>query len=188
MPLSLVPSAAARARAGGYGVAILSRVPKRTPSSRLFVAPASSARSLKSRAHAQEARVSVEPLESRSDSVLVRIKGGPRGPRRGWERVRELAGEHTPVHPVLTDEDGNELYPTGIVQVRFHQPPADEELERFARTNGLRVVERNRYQRSQVKLEPLSAAAYLPDVVAELECADDVRTAWQEVLTRYHRE
>ena len=52
--------------------------------------------------------------------------------RKFSERINKVVGTEGVVAPMLADEEGNRLLPTGRMQVRFKEPPTDNFLTSFA--------------------------------------------------------
>ena len=48
------------------------------------------------------------------------------------EEINAVVGTEAVVSPLLADDDGSRLFPTGRLQVRFKAPPSAEALDRFA--------------------------------------------------------
>lgn len=134
----------------------------------------------------------VAPLtEADSDSherLVLELASEKRDAKEAWEFVRESLGEAVEVAPVLEDASGHALYPTGSVQVRFEEALSDEDLERFASSHRLRVVERNPHTAAQVSFRPVDPCGeYLPELVDEMNEADIVLNAWEVTESHYHR-
>ncbi len=130
----------------------------------------------------------LEAVEGSPDMVVVRAAGEGPQPKATWARVQRAVGEDTVVAPVLTDEQGHTLFPTGTLQIRFDRAPSDTELERFAQAHGLKLLHRNKFQLAQASFairDPLHN--YLPDLVSTLEGELGVRRAWPETKSRYER-
>jgi len=90
------------------------------------------------------------------------------------------------MQPVLLDERGEPYYLTGEVSVRFMAPPSEEDLRRFARRHGLRLVRRNEFVRQQAVFQPLEESR-LPELAHRLEREAGVRAAWPNAMRRYQR-
>jgi hypothetical protein len=161
---------------------------KRTPSARSFVACTKGAQRIRRLGREHDAIVEVENIDPARNLMLVRLRGGPRSPRKSWERAREIVGPRTPLQPVLSDEAGAELLPTGTFHVRFNQVPKGAEIRRFERKHEVKLILRNKFQPAQCEFAPVNRAqTYLPDVVREIESAGEVRAVWQDVLAQFHR-
>jgi hypothetical protein len=92
------------------------------------------------------------------------------------------------VAPVVVDEGGRPGFPTGAIGVRFHEAPADGELQAFAGEHGLRLLRRNEYVPEQAVFAPVaSGTTFLPDVVDRLRDDPRVQTAWPVTRSAYER-
>ncbi len=129
----------------------------------------------------------VEPVQGHPGFLVVsptRQEADPAGQLR-----KAIAGldADVRVEPLLRDEHGNALVPTGKVTVRFKSEPSAEDLRRFAGPLGLSVDARNKYVPSQVSFripggDPVSL------VVERIQQQDDrVLQAWPETLGLYRR-
>jgi hypothetical protein len=91
------------------------------------------------------------------------------------------------VYPVVVNEAGDELFPTGSVAVRFATTPTDADLARFVAEHKLQIRARNSYVPRQVAFDAVSATRFLPDVLSELEQDDTVERVWPETISQYRR-
>lgn len=72
--------------------------------------------------------------------------------------------------------------------VRFERAPSDSELAAFCQAHGLHRCRRNEFVAEQASFSPADArATYLPDLVAALQRASGVVTAWGNTVSRYRR-
>lgn len=127
------------------------------------------------------------PLEHDQSVQLIRVAAAKDAPRSVWAKVQAALPDAT-VAPVLIDAHGNQLYPTGVIQIRFVEPPSDEQLEALAREHRLRHLVRNRYQPRQVSCRPDDPTGrYLPDVVEEVGKWPGTKAVWAETKARYER-
>lgn len=127
------------------------------------------------------------PLEQDQSERLVRTVRTVRDPRRAWERLQAALPDAIVV-PTLVDDAGNTFYPTGTVQVRFAEPPAQQMLDDLAEEFALAGVTRNKYQPAQVSCRPTDpAGCYLPELIDSLAALPGVRKAWAEARSRYER-
>jgi hypothetical protein len=102
-----------------------------------------------------------------------------------WSALKERLAGRFSVAPVIEDGSGGR-FPSGEVIVRFAEAPSNEALQDFADQHSLRVQDRNRFVREQVKFTP-AAAAYLPDLVTELQKTPEVKQAWCDLASQYRR-
>jgi hypothetical protein len=91
------------------------------------------------------------------------------------------------IEPLLQDEHGNRVVPTGNVTVRFKSEPSRDDLLRFADALGLTFISRNKYVPSQVSFRTSRS-----DQIAELmeripKFDDNIIAAWPETLGLYRR-
>lgn len=89
--------------------------------------------------------------------------------------------------PVITDDEGNESYPTGEITVRFKVAPSDRELHRFATEHDTTVARRNELEPAQAVLVPDESGAVLPELCESIEGNDAVEAAWPNTVSRYYR-
>jgi hypothetical protein len=117
---------------------------------------------------------------------VVESKAGD--PRKLWERINKLVGDEGVVAPVLVDDEGNRLLPTGRLQVRFEQPPSDEALAKFAERHRVELSGRNKWAPQQAEFAVRADdVRYLPDVASELKRDKSVAAAWPDVRAAYRR-
>lgn len=129
----------------------------------------------------------LRPLEHDESVQLVRIAGGKKDPREAWKALQAAMPEAI-IAPVMIDRQGNTLYSTGKIQIRFSKLPADDTLKSLASHHQLVDVFRNRYQPKQVSCQSANPARrYLPDLIDELIKWPGVTAAWAETRTRYER-
>ena len=108
--------------------------------------------------------------------------------RKAWQALADRAGGAFVVAPVLPGDEGAERYPTGLVSVRFRSPMSDAQLQAFAKTAALRLVQRTRFTERQAVFAPLDAPqTFLPDLLEGLSRLDAVEQAWQDAESAYRR-
>jgi hypothetical protein len=130
----------------------------------------------------------VEELDD-SGLLLIRLHTPGDEPKAAWRDIVERLDAVEWAGPLLVDEASGEHFPTGEVSVRFRRPPADAELERFARAHGMAVRRRNEFVPEQASFVPLEPRrTYLPDLVRTLADDDHVARAWINTASRYRRE
>ena len=122
------------------------------------------------------------------DVQVIDVGDGPGDPRAAWERVLRQDPSLPWAAPVLLDEDGREMLPTGEVTVRFGGPPSDADLGEFGRRHGLSLRSRNEFVPSQAVFVPADRrSAYLPDLCQRLAGEPGVAAAWANTRSRYER-
>ena len=105
------------------------------------------------------------------------------------ERINKVVGTEGVVAPMLVDEEGNRLLPTGRMQVRFKEPPTDNFLTSFAKRHNVELAQRNKWSPQQVEFAVRSDdTRYFPDVAVELKKDNEVMTAWPDVQAAFRRE
>jgi hypothetical protein len=120
--------------------------------------------------------------------VLSTAADAGQDPKAAWERLQEALGSDIEADPALVDEEGNPLYPTGLINVRFAQAPTDQELERFSSDHDLKVQGRNKFVPSQVTFAPAKpSASFLPDRIKHLQSSPKVKSAWADTVSKYTR-
>jgi hypothetical protein len=120
--------------------------------------------------------------------VALRLKSPAGDPREAWRDTLARCPEAKWAAPVLRDVDGNELWPTGALVVRFRRPPSAKELDGFAAAEELVVVARNEFVPEQASFRPRRPrAAYLPDLVARVARRAEVVAAWAGTASRYRK-
>jgi hypothetical protein len=109
--------------------------------------------------------------------------------RQFSERINEVVGTEGVVAPLLADDEGNKLLPTGRMQVRFKEPPTERFLASFAKRHKIELAQRNKWSPQQVEFAVRSDdKRYFPDVAAELKEDGKVVTAWPDVQAAFRRE
>lgn len=162
--------------------------PFRQPSSTTFVVRGEKLAKLKRRAKRLAKCEEIKLFRDDEERFLLTLAGEADDPRIAWEYVQKAFGAEAVVAPVLTDEAGHTLYPTGTVHVRFDRTLSDDELQAFAATYRLGIQERNRYQPAQVSFSITDPTdTYLPELMDRLSEAPGVKAAWQETKARYRR-
>ena len=156
------------------------------PSAELFVVRGMQAARLQERV--QDLKGFKEITQLTKELLLLDIAARRQTPRKSWETLRAALEAPGDLFPVLLNDNGETLYPTGLIQVRFHKSVSDKELESFAKEHNLRLVERNRFQPVQASFEMQDPAkTYLPEVVEEVNKPSTVRVAWAETMAHYRR-
>lgn len=120
--------------------------------------------------------------------VALRLETPAEDPRAAWRDTLARCPEAEWAAPVLRDADGNELWPTGALIVRFRRRPSDKQLDAFAAEEGLVVGARNEFVPEQASFRPRHPRAeYLPDLVARVARRGEVAAAWAGTASRYRR-
>jgi hypothetical protein len=135
-----------------------------------------------------EIGASVSDVSGHRDMRLVALGEGKEGEAARHE-VAALARGHALVEPVLTDESGARLLPTGSVRANFHAPQSEAELKRFAERYNADFVARNRWQPriAEFRIRPDDPRSVIEfaDAVAQ---DGTVENAWPDVLASFKRE
>ena len=135
---------------------------------------------------ARAAQAEVAPLPGADDAFVVKTKPG--NPRALFQKVNEVVGDKLLVAPVLVDKDGERLFPTGDIQVRFKTPPTDQELADFAERLQVGTPKRNKWSPQQVAFAVRSDdARFLPEITDEMSAQSSVQSAWADVRGQYRR-
>ena len=124
---------------------------------------------------------SLEELDENNLLLHVKTKASP---ETQWRDLTNLAGSLATVQPVLIDEKGQTLLPTGDVTVRFSKKPTAKQLKDFAAKHGLQLRDRNEFVPEQVAFKTNS---YLPDVLQQIDTDKDIQTAWPNTRSRYEK-
>jgi hypothetical protein len=105
------------------------------------------------------------------------------------DQINKVVGAEGVVAPLLTDDDGNVLFPTGSLQVRFKDQPSDDQLSSFAKRHKITLKQRNKWAPMQAEFTVGSDdLRYFPDIAAEVSSDDYVTNAWPDVRAAYRRE
>jgi hypothetical protein len=160
-------------------------VTKQTPNPELFLVYVDPKdKSEVSRRHA--AAGSLEELDE--NNLLLHVKTKAASPETQWRELTNLAGSLATVQPVLIDEKGQTLYPTGDLTVRFPKKPTAKQLKDFAAKYGLQLRDRNEFVPEQAAFKLKNpTTTYLPDVLQQIDSDKDIQTAWPNTRSRYER-
>jgi hypothetical protein len=158
------------------------------PSNSRFVVNGADLGELKRRVRGKR-NLRFELIDGDPQLVVVQASTRTPSPKRAWEQVSQALHADAMVAPVLTDADGNAMYPTGAIQVRFRTNPTDFQLDDFAHRHRLRIDGRNRYKPEQVvfSIAASPAETYLPDLIADLSDAPDVLRVWPVTKSKFLR-
>jgi hypothetical protein len=137
----------------------------------------------------------VEPLEGHPAWLILTTEPNTASSRKRLPSkdilatVRESLGDGFQVEPLLVDERGNRVVPTGKVTVRFKTRPSADQLQEFAGPLGLTVDARNAYVPSQVSFRIADrSVAGVTDMIERIEKhAESVQQVWPETLGSYRR-
>ena len=124
---------------------------------------------------------SLEELDE--NNLLLRVTKAS-SPESQWRELTNLVGSLATVQPVLIDEKGQTLFPTGDVTVRFPKKPTAKQLKDFAAKHGLELRDRNEFVREQATFK---TNTYLPDVLQQIDTDNDIKEAWPNTRSRYQR-
>jgi hypothetical protein len=109
-------------------------------------------------------------------------------PREVWDRLMREYGNHLEfVAPVMVDDRGRQMLPTGKIVVQFYSSPSDEALKQFEKNYGLRYLKANEFKREQLSFEAMDKATYPPDLIAKLKSDQNIKLAVAETMARYTR-
>lgn len=137
-----------------------------------------------------------ERLAKAADGKIEKISGAPftqvvkksGNLRKLSERLNEVVGSEGIVAPLFSDAEGNRLFPTGRLQVRFKQPLTDTYLSDFAKRHNVDLAQRNKWSPQQAEFAMRTDdTRYFPDVASELKKDDAVMTAWPDVQAAFRR-
>jgi hypothetical protein len=104
------------------------------------------------------------------------------------ERINDAVGPEAVVAPLLVDDEGNRLFPTGKLLVRFEERPTDDLLSAFAERHQVELSQRNKWAERQAEFN-LSTTdhRFLPDIAAAMNEDAGVTKAWPEVQASFRR-
>ena len=133
-------------------------------------------------------RASPGELSQISESPPMLLVEAAGNPRSLVSRLNEVIGDEGYVAPVLADPDGNRLFPTGHLQVRFADPVSDDRLSTFAERHGVELAGRNRWAPQQVEfaVRPHDQR-FLPDLAASMAGEPGVVAAWPAAKAAFRR-
>ena len=123
----------------------------------------------------------LEELDENNLLLHVKTKASP---ETQWRELTNLLASLATVQPVLIDEKGQTLYPTGDVTVRFSKKPTAKQLKDFAAKHGLELRDRNEFVREQATFK---TNTYLPDVLQQIDTDNDIKEAWPNTRSHYQR-
>ena len=108
--------------------------------------------------------------------------------RKFSERINNMVGNEGVVAPLLLDQDGNRLFPTGHLQVRFREALSDDVLVRFAKRHQLDLAQRNTWAAQQAEFAVRrDDTRYFPDIAAQVSRDKQVAQAWPDVRAAFRR-
>jgi hypothetical protein len=124
---------------------------------------------------------------SEAPPTLV-IGGKAEDARRLCERINQVVGAEGVVAPLLADADGNRLFPTGHLQVRFEDEPSDGMLSVFAARHRFELAGRNKWAPRQADfLVRRDDERFLPDIASAMAKGEGVIEAWPVVRAAFRR-
>jgi len=119
-------------------------------------------------------------------TLLVEAKA--EDPRDLCARINDVVGSEGVVAPLLVDDDGNRLFPTGQVQVRFKEAPSERRLSAFATRHNVKLAKRNQWAPQQAEFQVRSDdARFLPDITSAMAEDKGVTAAWPDVRAAFRR-
>lgn len=139
---------------------------------------------------ASEALASIGEARSlgMADLFLVRLRPSQPTARAAWSHVLRMCPTALWACPVVVDAEGNELYATGSIVVRFREPPSGKALGKIAGKVVMRVEGRNEFVPRQVSIRPHRPRdVYLPELVASIAKRPEVEAAWLSTRGTYRR-
>jgi hypothetical protein len=105
------------------------------------------------------------------------------------EEINAVVGTEAVVSPLLSDNDGSRLVPTGQMQVRFKEPPSAEALDKFAQEHKVELAGLNKWAPAQAAFSVRSDdTRYLPELESELQDDKTVKAAWADVKAAFRRD
>jgi hypothetical protein len=109
-------------------------------------------------------------------------------PRQQWDRLMREHGQHLEfAAPIMVDDNGREMVPTGVVVVQFNHAPIGDDLARFATGYGLRHTGSNEFSANELRFRAIGNDTYLPDLIERLKSDQNVKHAAPETMGRYTR-
>ena len=130
------------------------------------------------------------PLEAppgASDTFIVKSKSGD--PRAICDMVKRIVGNEGIVGPLLVDDDGNQLIPTGRIQVRFKEQLADDCLTAFAEGHNVILTKRNKWNLKQAEfIVRNDDDRFWLDIIEAIAADRNVEAVWLDVKARFRRE
>jgi hypothetical protein len=124
---------------------------------------------------------------SEAPPTLV-VEGKAEDPRALWERINNAVGPEAVVAPLLVDGEGNRLFPTGRLLVRFEERPTDDRLSAFAERHEVELNQRNKWAERQAEFTVTTKDnRFLPDIAGEMSKDPGVTKAWPEVQAAFRR-
>lgn len=124
-----------------------------------------------------------KPTPRAEDTVVVQVKGDPRS---AVAEIQGIVGTEGLVAPLLEDDAGNELIPTGGIQVRFKEEPSEKKLASFAGRHGVQLARRSKWERSQVEFRPENDdGRFLLDILEDIAADDGVQDTWADVRSSF---
>lgn len=143
---------------------------------------------LKPKSDTLPAEVPAEPAGSSGLFVLRNDSAASSSPRQAWDRVMRKYGEHLDfASPVLVDDHGRHMLPTGRIVVQFHDAPTGEALRQFEDTYRVKYLKANELKREQLTFQPRDKETYPPDLIARLKSDGNIKQAEPETMAQFSR-
>lgn len=130
----------------------------------------------------------VERVPDLSSAYLARSKDAEAPEEVAVQRLRQAAGETCRIFPVLEDNEGHRLLPTGHINLLFEDALAETDLAAWLDHRGLALISRSKMRPSALTVSPVSPQERLELVVRRLREDPEVEFAEQDVLMRFQRE
>jgi hypothetical protein len=109
-------------------------------------------------------------------------------PREQWDRLmRDHGAQLEFASPIMIDDAGREMLPTGKVVVQFNSTPARDFLQQFETMYGLRYLKTNEFAANELSFQPVGSDFYLPELLTRLKANSIVKLAAPETMARYSR-
>jgi hypothetical protein len=109
-------------------------------------------------------------------------------PRQQWEKLVHDYGDLLKfVSPVMLDDKGQQMLPTGKIIVQFHTTPTLRDLKQFEERYDLHDAKVNEFANNQFSFDATDLRIYLPDLVAELQADGEIKLAAPETFAKYSR-
>lgn len=118
---------------------------------------------------------------------LVKIKNNSTS-RQGWKFLQQYLTDKEAVEPVMIDEAGHNLIPTGAISVRFLNVPSETEIEQLSCQFNLILEKKNQYIPQQLIFRPLKLSeTFLPDLIQSISKIKGIKAVWANTCARYQR-
>lgn len=107
-------------------------------------------------------------------------------PRQQWDQlICDYSHLLDFAAPLIIDDKGREMLPTGNIVVQFKRPFTVEVLQKFESTYRLHCLRSNEFVPNELIFQLVGNDVYLPDLIAQLTSDSNVTFAAPETLARY---